>query len=170
MKNYIILIVFASLVSGCNKDFLDRYPKDALSPNTFWKTKKDADLALTGLYRGFESADNLLYRDCGSDNGYNNFPWEGWRPIGDGTVSASNSGSSYFGFSTINRCNEFLKSVKDMELTGKEIYLAQARFLRAYRYYVLTVNYGDVPLVTTVFANPDEAKVPRDDNFSIVSY
>lgn len=117
MKNYIILIVFASLLTGCSKSFLDRYPKDALSPSTFWKTKKDADLALTGLYNGFESPDNLLYRDCGSDNSYNNFPWEGWRPIGDGTLSPSNAGSSYFGYGTITRCNEFLKSA-DMDLAG----------------------------------------------------
>lgn len=162
MKNYILLIVFAGLITGCSKSFLDRYPKDALSPAIFWKTKKDADLALTGLYRGFESADNLLYRDCGSDNGYNNFPWEGWRPIGDGTMSPSNTGANYFDYTTITRCNEFLKSAADMDFDGKEIYLAQARFVRAYQYYILTVNYGDVPLVTSVFANPDESKVPRD--------
>jgi len=170
MKNYIILIVFASLLMGCSKDFLDRYPKDALSPSTFWKSKKDADLALTALYRGFESSDNLLYRDCGSDNGYNNFPWEGWRPIGDGTVSPSNTGSSYYDYTIINRCNEFLKSAQDLNFDGKDIYLAQARFLRAYRYYILTVNYGDVPLVTTVFASPDDAKVPRDDKAQVQQF
>lgn len=163
MKNYILLfIVFATIATGCSKSFLDRYPKDALSPATFWKTQKDADLALTALYRGFESAGNLLYRDCGSDNSYNNFPWEGWRPIGDGTLSPTNPGSSYFSYTQIIRCNEFLRSAADIEFTGKDIYLAQARFIRAYRYYLLTTNYGDVPLVTTVFANPEESKVPRD--------
>lgn len=160
--NIILFIVFAGFITGCSKDFLDRGPKDALSPGTFWKTKQDADLALTGLYRGFESAGNLLYRDCGSDNSFNNFPWEGWRPIGDGTVSPTNPGSSYFNYSIINRCNEFLQSAEAMDFEGKEIYMAQARFLRAYRYYLLTTNYGDVPLVTEVFLHPNDSKVPRD--------
>lgn len=162
MNKYIIMIVIAALLSGCSKSFLDREPKDALSPGTFWKTQKDADLALTGLYRGYESAGNILYRDCGSDNAYNNFPWEGWRPIGDGTLSPTNTGSSYFNYSIINRCNEFLESAANMEIEDLDIYLAQARFLRAYRYYLLTVNYGNVPLVTQVFDHPDDSKVPRN--------
>lgn len=170
MNKYILMIVFATLLSGCSKSFLDREPKDALSPGTFWKTKKDADLALTGLYRGFESAGNLLYRDCGSDNSYNNFPWEGWRPIGDGTLSPTNTGSSYFNYTIIIRCNEFLNSAAPMEFDEKEIYMAQARFIRAYRYYLLTTNYGNVPLVTDVFSHPDESKVPRDEKEKIQQF
>jgi hypothetical protein len=170
MKKIILLFIFASLMAGCSKSFLDRGPKDALSPLTFWKSKKDADLALTGIYSGFEGGNNLLYKDCGSDNSYNNFPWEGWRPIGDGTVSPSNPGNSYFDYSTIIRCNEFLESAKNIPINNLNEYLAQVRFIRAYQYYTLTTNYGDVPLVTEVFPSPEASKVPRDPKEKVQSF
>ena len=40
----------------------------------------------------------LLYLDCASDFGYNNFPWEGWRPLGDGSLTASSTGASFYDF------------------------------------------------------------------------
>lgn len=162
MKKYLFITAMSLIFMACNKDFLDRGPKDALSPKTFWKTQKDLDLALTALYRDFQSSEDLLYRDCGSDNAYNNFPWEGWQPIGNGTLSATNTGSSYFSYRTIAYCNEFIKSAPNVALSNLDVYLAQARFIRAYKYYQLTTNYGDVPLILDVIPSPEEAKVPRD--------
>lgn len=165
MKKIIYLIAIVALLNACSESFLDTAPNDALSPTTFWKTKKDLDLALTGCYNGFESGGSQFYRECGSDNGYNNFPWEGWTNIGNGKLSAADPGGSYYSFSTINRCNEFLANVDNATAVSeadRAIYKAQVRFIRAYKYYILTVNYGDVPLIKENFASPDEAKVPRD--------
>lgn len=173
MKKIIYLLALTTVLASCSNDFLDTAPKDALSPSTFWKTKKDLDLALTGCYNGFESGGSLMYRDCGSDNGYNNFPWEGWTNIGNGNLSAADPGASYYGFATINRCNEFLANADNAEAVPeatRDIYKAQARFIRAYKYYVLTVNYGDVPLIETNFATPEEAKVERTPQAQIRSF
>ena len=38
------------LLSGCEKNLLDKQPLDRLSTSTFWKTENDAMLALTGVY------------------------------------------------------------------------------------------------------------------------
>ena len=165
MKKIIYLIAIVALLNACGESFLDTNPNDALSPSTFWKTKKDLDLALTGCYNGYESGGNQFYRDCGSDNGYNNFPWEGWTNVGNGKLSPSDPGASYYGFSTINRCNEFLANADNATAVSeadRAIYKAQVRFIRAYKYYILTVNYGDVPLIKENFDSPEEAKVPRD--------
>lgn len=165
MKKIIYLIATIALLNACGESFLDTNPNDALSPSTFWKSKNDLDLALTGCYSEFESGDNQFYRDCGSDNAYNNFPWEGWTNIGNGLLSAAEPGASYYGFATINRCNEFLANADNATAVSeadRAIYKAQVRFIRAYKYYILTVNYGDVPLITENFDNPEEAKVPRD--------
>ena len=170
MKKIIYLIALVALFNACGESFLDTAPHDALSPSTFWKTKKDLDLALTGCYNGFEDGGSLMYRDCGSDNGYNNFPWEGWTNVGNGKLNAADPGASYYGFRTINRCNEFLANVDnatEVSEADRTIYKAQVRFIRAYSYYVLTVNHGDVPLITTNFASPEEAKVPRDPQATI---
>ena len=93
MKKIIYLIAIVALLNACGESFLDTNPNDALSPSTFWKTKKDLDLALTGCYNGYESGGNQFYRDCGSDNGYNNFPWEGWTNVGNGKLSPSDPGA-----------------------------------------------------------------------------
>ncbi len=165
MKKIIYLIAIVALFNACSESFLDTTPHDALSPTTFWKTKKDLDLALTGCYNGFEDGGSLMYRECGSDNGYNNFPWEGWTNVGNGKLTPADPGASYYGFGTINRCNEFLANADNataVSESDRTIYKAQVRFIRAYNYYVLTVNYGDVPLITENFASPEEAKVPRD--------
>lgn len=170
MKKLIYLIALVALFNACGESFLDTAPHDALSPSTFWKTKKDLDLALTGCYSGFEDGGSLMYRECGSDNAYNNFPWEGWTNIGNGNLSPADPGASYYGFGTINRCNEFLANVDNattVSEANRAIYKAQVRFIRAYNYYVLTVNYGDVPLITENFASPEEAKVPRDPQATI---
>ncbi|MEO5788931.1 MAG: RagB/SusD family nutrient uptake outer membrane protein [Gelidibacter sp.] len=165
MKKLIYLLGIVVAFSACDDSFLDTAPNDALSPTTFWKSKKDLDLALTGCYNGFASGGDLMYRDAGSDNAYNNFPWEGWTNIGNGKLSAADAGASYYGFGTINRCNEFLANVDNATAVSeadREIYKAQVRFIRAYKYYILTTSYGNVPLITQNFATPEEAKVPRD--------
>ncbi len=170
---YILATSFIMGVMSCNEDFLDTEPKDALSPGTFWKSEKDLNLALTGCYNGFESADAHFFRECGSDNGYSNFPWDGWQVIGNGTVSAANSGWNYYGFATINRCNEFIENcdnATEVKEGLRAIYKAQARFIRAYKYYILTINYGDVPLIVKNYANPDEAKVKRNPQSEILNF
>ena len=165
MKKLIYLIGIVFAFSACEDSFLDTAPDDALSPTTFWKSKQDLDLALTGVYSGFESGSSIMYRDAGSDNAYNNFPWEGWTNIGNGKLSPADPGASYYGFTTINRCNEFLANADNATEVAEDlraVYKAQVRFIRAYKYYILTTNYGDVPLITQNFATPEEAKVPRN--------
>ena len=165
MKKLIYLLGIVVMFSACDDSFLDTAPDDALSPSTFWKSKKDLDLALTGCYNGFQSGGDIMYRDSGSDNAFNNFPWEGWTKIGNGLLSPSDPGANYYGFATINRCNEFLANVDNATAVSeadRAIYKAQVRFIRAYKYYILTINYGAVPLIEQNFATPEEAKVPRD--------
>jgi len=165
MKKLIYILTIVVLFNACDDSFLETAPNDALSPSTFWKSKQDLDLALTGCYNGFEDGGSLMYRDSGSDNAYNNFPWEGWTVIGNGKLSPADPGASYYGFGTINRCNEFLENADNATAVSVEdiaVYKAQVRFIRAYNYYLLTTNYGDVPLIRENFATPEEAKVPRD--------
>ncbi len=72
------LLLGLPLLTGCS-DFLDRYPGDALSPSSFWKTEADAKLALTGCYSQFTSGWDIMYWDCASDNAYNFHIHEGKR-------------------------------------------------------------------------------------------
>jgi len=164
MKKYILTIISALALTSCS-DFLDRGPQDALSPSTFWITEADATLALTGCYRGFEDSWGIMYRDCTSDNAFSYHLAEGWRTIGDGTMTPGSPGSTFFDFVTINRCNTFLENVGNVSFTTdglKEAYISEVRFIRAYRYFIMTQLYGDVPLIKNTFATVQESYVPRD--------
>lgn len=170
-KNYILIGVTAMMASSCS-DFLNTAPYDALSPATTWKSEEDAQKFLVGCYDGWEDGGTLLYMDCMSDFGFNNFPWEGFTPIGNGTMTASNYGVSFYGFGTIRRCNTFLENIdaipfKD-EAVKKDL-IAQVRTIRAYSYFTMNWWYGGVPIIQN-YMTSDEAKVPRNSEAEVKKF
>lgn len=86
VRTYILAGVAAFALTSCN-DYLTTVPKDAMSPSTTWKTGDDAEKFLVGCYDGWEDGGALLYWDAGSDFAYNNFPWEGFTNIGNGSLT-----------------------------------------------------------------------------------
>ena len=156
LKNYIFAGLAAIMTTSCS-DFLDTAPKDAITPATAWQTEKDANKFLTGCYNNWQ--DNydsgwgwdafLLYWDGASDFGYAQYPWEGYTPIGNGQMT-STSGRDFYEFSKIRRCNELLNNIDrckfEKEETKKDI-KAQARWIRAYRYFLMNWNYGAIPII-----------------------
>ena len=162
-KNYIVLGMAALVGTSCS-DFLDVTPKDALSPSTTWQTETDAEKFAIGCYDGWEDGTQLLYFDCGSDYGFNNFSWEGYRPWGDGTLTATNTGASLYSFTTIRRCNTFMENIDAIPFTDeatKNDLIAQVRFLRAYQYFKMNWWYGGVPIIDN-YESAEEAQVPRN--------
>ena len=79
-------------LTSCS-DFLDTVPNDALTDSKTWQTESDVNKFLTGCYDFFQPAISLVYWDAASDFGYNNFPWEGFTPIGNGSMTPSNPGA-----------------------------------------------------------------------------
>lgn len=165
MKRLIIYITTGLMIfaSSCS-DFLETTPKDALSPSTAWATEADAEKFLVGCYDGWISGSTLLYWDCASDIGYNNFPWEGWTVMGDGSLTPANVGTSFYNFKTIRKCNTLLENINNIPFSNedkrKDI-IAQARAIRAYSYAILNFWYGGVPIIG-LYESAEEAKVPRD--------
>lgn len=163
IKQYIMMGTVALTAVSCS-DFLDTAPLDALSPNTTWKTEQDAQKFAIGCYSGWEDGGTLLYMDCTSDFGYNNFAWEGFRDIANGNMTQANSGASFYGFGTIKRCNTFLGNVGKVEFkneASKKDLIAQIRFIRAYQYFIMNWAYGGVPIIED-YSTAEEAKVPRE--------
>lgn len=105
---------------------------------------------VVGCYNGLWDPTAILYLDCGSDIAYNNFPWEGWRPWGDGSLSSSNPGSSFYSFTTIRRCNTVLENIDNVtfksEATKNDL-LHRQKQIRAYKYFQMNWWYGGVPII-----------------------
>ncbi|MCL1932773.1 MAG: RagB/SusD family nutrient uptake outer membrane protein [Candidatus Azobacteroides sp.] len=160
---YFISIVSVFLLSSCD-DFLTTYPKDALSPSTTWTTEDDAQKFLIGCYNGWLWGEEFFYLDCASDIGYSNFPWDGFKVIGDGTMNASNPGNSFYDFKTIRRCSTFLDNIDKVTFTDdavKKDMIAQVKIIRAYQYFKMNWWYGGVPIIP-LSESASEAQVPRN--------
>ena len=178
LKNYIFAGLAALMTTSCS-DFLDTAPKDAMTPATAWQTQSDAEKFLTGCYNNWE--DNydsgwgwdgfLLYWDGASDFGYDQYHWEGYTPIGNGQVNAT-TGRDFYEFSKIRRCNEFLDNVDKCSFSSEAVkkdMIAQARWIRAYRYFLMNWNYGAVPIIKS-FQSAEDAMVPKNTEAEVRKY
>jgi hypothetical protein len=184
MKKFIITslsIGFLSLgLSSCS-DFLDRQPLAQVGSEAFWKTKKDADKALTAAYAAFRNGTFSAVPaggpcselECLSDNAVTR---GAHLAILQGNITPSTGGilndmwmHSYRG---VSAANYFLDNIDQVKSLYDEVdyhkMRAEALFLRAYFYNELVVHYGDVPLLTKYIKLDDApygrtARTPRNE-------
>ncbi len=154
---YIFAAVTFLFMFSC-ESVLDKHPYNQLSPHTFWKTEGDALKGLTACYgrlntTTFGSVSTggcFIFWDALTDNMYAN-NYLGFPSIGNGVIQSTSGGlianvwnDSYKGINTVNI---FLENVESCEMSEekKDVYKAEARFLRAFWYMHLAMCYGDVP-------------------------
>lgn len=168
---YILFIVAAFMTASCS-DFLDINPKDALSPSTTWKTEEDAQKFAIGCYDGWEEGKKILYLDCGSDFGYNNFEWEEYKNIANGSMTPSGQVADFYKFENIRRCNTFFENIDEIPFASeqaKKDLIGQVRTIRAYKYFFMNYWYGGVPIIDN-YNSAEEARVPRDSEEAVLKY
>lgn len=151
----ILLILLTG--QGCKKEYFDKQPLDAISDATFWKTEKDATLALTGCYNigagwsgeSFWMPRSVLYLDLMAGFGSEKelIPDH----VTDGTLTPSYwVVGAYWAnsYRKIATCNNFLDNVSTigMDETKKAMMMAEVRTIRAYEFFNLALYFGDVPL------------------------
>jgi starch-binding outer membrane protein, SusD/RagB family len=147
-------------VTSCSKDYFDKQPLDAISDATFWKTEKDAQLALTGCYNigafwtseTFWMPKSLMELDLGAGYGSE----KELRPdhVTDGTLTSAYWYTGAFwsnAYSKIAKCNNFLDHVGaiTMDAAQKKMMIAEVKALRAYDMYNLALYFGAIPMPTT---------------------
>jgi len=169
MKKIFYCILISSVFFTSCKKFLEKTPKDFLSPENYYKTKPEIDAALTGVYDMLGKSGTygryLFFEMDQADDSYVGL--SSWTQ----DIALYNAGPSdaklaltwsnlYEG---INRANVLLErvdqsSIKDSE---KKVAKGEALFLRAYFYFLLTVNWGDVPLRLTSTKSTADVNMKR---------
>ena len=156
-KIWITLVLLVTFCSGCNKDFFEKQPLDAVSDATFWKTDSDANLALIGCYNlstgatgDFWNWQGVLYLDLAAGNGGEKE--KNPNMITNGSLNSLNNYTALYwktGYAKIATCNNFLDQIGKitMDESKKAIMVAEVRTIRAYEYFNLALYFGDVPLV-----------------------
>jgi len=145
----------------CSEDVLDKQPLGVLTEETFYQSEKDFDAATlapystmlnltydqfgAGLWNGFlKPDDDVQHRD--PNDAMDVFNW---------TPASNNFGwvwaNAYKGIGRANTVLDQLpKANKFGDPAKKPRYEAEAKFMRAWWYFLLATNWGDVPIVTSV--------------------
>ena len=153
----------------CSEDVLDKQPLGTLTDETFYKTEKDFDAATlapystmlnltyeqfgNGLWNGFlKPDDDVQHRD--PNDAMDVFNW---------TPTNNNFGwvwaNAYKGIARANTVLDQLPKADRMDPAKKPRYEAEAKFMRAWWYFLLATNWGDVPLPTAVPGSIEETMV-----------
>ena len=171
MKNKILYIIASIMLTGFTScsDFLDRYPTEELSDGSFWKTKTDAEMAVSDIYRCLPTWD--IDEDINSDNAVHGIKWANGN-VSKGVYDPADQGwSGDYGY--IRRCNLVLQKLEEMELSqsDKESIAGQAHFFRAYIYFGLIRQFGDVPYIDQPLKLTDVediTRTPKDEIYTKV--
>ncbi len=163
ITTFIVLLLF----SGCDKEFLEKSPPDALTEDGFYNSAERAQMGVNAVYVSLQSAWSInLQRIHDVPAGevllsntvpleYNNFTYfpalnqihDTWRGLYEG----------------IYRSNLAIANIPaiNMDAALKNQYLGEVKFLRALNYFTLVNLFGAVPLVTQPLPNTDAALIAR---------
>jgi hypothetical protein len=163
---FIVFITFLGFQS-CEK-FLDVNPtsqsiaiENSASDSVLYKSASEVEAALAGVYADFRNEyfelDYFVNGDAQSDDAYAGADNPANFQIDDYTIDATNSNVSRdwaYLYSAIGKANSVINNVDevtDPELTSarKGEIKAEAMFIRAYLYFYLVQQWGDVPLQLT---------------------
>ncbi len=163
IKYIILLAVFFGTLTSCD-DFIDVDSKGTLTTDSYFKTESDCENYVNGLYQSLTFYSDwwkqylFLANNMASDDAWmgnlSQDPGDAY-PFAHYTIEASNAPAKltdhyvhdYF---HINNCNIALQKipVADIDEDLKNQFVAEVKFLRAFTYWELIQNFGDVVLMT----------------------
>jgi tetratricopeptide (TPR) repeat protein len=149
----ILLTLVVLLPTSCSDSFVEVKPNDQNSEDYF-NTAEEFDLAVVSAYDLLQSTYiNVMLGEIASDNtlagGESSNDAPGIQEIDDMRHTPLNAQlRDIWGwmFAGVNRANYVMEFQNKIDFTGKNVLLAEARFLRAYYYFELVKFFGDVPL------------------------
>ncbi len=168
-KKYLYIVVSAALLSfsSCS-DFLDRYPLEELSDGSFWKTPKDAEMAVSDLYAALPGMD--VDGDINSDNAVHGIKWAAGN-VSKGVYDPADTdwAGNYSVIRQANLIFEKIDLIPNYPQEDKNKVLGQAHFFRAYEYFDLIRTFGDVPYIDktlTLADQQDVTRTPKDEVYT----
>ena len=149
MKKIYILLLLAFSISSCDS-FLDKNPKHKLAEDEFFESERDLELYSNSFLSRIPSLNRIVFGDQYSDYiaTRSSTPFligNTWTPNQQGNWGGGDSGK----WSQLRHANYFLDKLKGTKgKVSDEIYLhyeGVGRFWRAWFYYDMVTEFGDVP-------------------------
>lgn len=153
------------LFSGCNDEYLERYPISELAPENYFRTSAELQNYTNAFYAELPDALAIHYNTPyqGDDEARNTLASEI-----QGTRETPASGGGW-DWSELRQINFYLEnSHHAVDEQARLKYDGVARFFRAYFYFNKIVRFGDVPWYDTVLGIDDEGLFKaRDSRFFV---
>lgn len=159
-----------SLATSCNFLNVDKYFDDTIKFDSIFSNKINLERYLWGIPTEFPDEGNMIRRSCytpgvcATDEGFTRFADNMGIKFTTGVISATNTGSFNIWesmYKIIRKCNLIFSRIDEAkDLTALERFniLSYARFMRAYAYYNLLMQYGPVILVgDEIYESNEEA-------------
>ncbi len=175
MKKSVLYALAASVMvlASCN-DMLDKSPRSEFSNNpTFWSNANSVESYSNALYENYSgygqggSGGWFYFKSLSDDQANPNF--DNW------TFTSVPNTSSYWSspFEEIRRCNYLIEGMATSSLgeSVKKNYEAVGRLNRAWQYFQLVREYGDVQWQEKVVLDPnneEEVNQPRTDRDVVI--
>lgn len=164
-----IISLILLLLPSC-EDFLNQDNPNKISTDKYFQNENDVLRALNGVYLAIrndaclgegstlyteERSDNMGRLDNQSSSG-EPFQFTDFSLLPSNTYIKRHWTALYTAVSRANFVLTYIDEVNFEEASTKEIYKAEAKFLRALVYFHLVRKWGDVPLVTTYLTDTKE--------------
>lgn len=165
---YLIVALLTFSVSSCKK-FLDTTPSDFLSPVNYYDTADKLNYALDGVYdilgqRGVYGDALISRMGTEADEGFYAVSTFSGPQVYNHSASDSYVTTLWqLLYDGINRANLLIENIDKpaMDENARRSILGQAKFLRAYYYFLLVSNWGDVPLILKATSSANNTSVAR---------
>ena len=167
----LILPFILILLVGCNK-FTDTLPQNVKAESDYYSTATELSNALTGVY-GILASTNVYgdamwnaYSAATDESYYTNTNATGPQLMNFTSSDPTIASTWTQLYSGINRANLVLENINKpiMDSASRSVIKGQALFLRAYYYFLLVSNWGDVPMRLHSTTSPDSVSFPRTDS------
>ncbi|HRP54433.1 RagB/SusD family nutrient uptake outer membrane protein [Agriterribacter sp.] len=158
------LLLLLSVGVGCKKDFLNKYPLDQITTVDFWKTGNDLKLYVNQFYPAAfnQPMGDQLNGDFAADAQSDDVGLVIANPRLQGSRVVPATGG--WGYTNIRALNVFMANYDKVEdpFNSYKDYVGEAYFFRAFFYFNLVKEYGDVPYIgTPLNTNSEELYMPR---------
>ena len=168
-KIRVILMVFVTLVmvNGCDEEDFELTNPSGLSPETFFRTEAQVEASVNAVYANLQTmglytrtyffaldlmsrealgnpqleADKRVYLEWSFDASHPPIAWY-WDSCYRGINKAN------FVINNADRINEIPSSLLSDEKKAR--FIGEAKYMRAFYYFLLVTRFGDVPLITTI--------------------
>jgi hypothetical protein len=176
---YTLMIAVGLITGSCDDELLVKTPLDQISDPQFWKTDGDLELYVNKLYDAFNAQ---AWSGVGSgggpvpDQGTDVIISEG-NAIGtknrmDGVVTIPTTGGGWT-WTNVRNVNYFLDNAERVTTgVNKDQYIGEAYFFRAWFYFDLLKQFGDLPIITKALSSNDLDILygPRSSRTDVVNF